>query len=61
MPATLNSPDASPPWKWGTIPQAARSSVDLPLPDSPASTVNDPGASSRVTPSSAGRADSGYE
>ena len=28
----------SPPWKWGTRPQAARSSVDLPRPRAPAST-----------------------
>ena len=39
---------ASPPWKCGTRPQAARSSVDLPQPDTPASTVNEPGSSSSV-------------
>ena len=31
-PPTSSSPRASPPWKCGTSPQAARSSVDLPLP-----------------------------
>ena len=48
MPATVSSPDASPPWKCGTTPHAASSSVDLPLPDSPATTVNDPASSSSV-------------
>ena len=29
------APRSSPPWKWGTRPRAARSSVDLPEPDPP--------------------------
>ena len=47
-PPTLSSPVASPPWKCGTSPQSARSSVDLPEPDTPASTVKVPGSSSSV-------------
>ena len=43
-----SSPLASPPWKCGTSPQSARSSVDLPEPDTPASTVKVPGSSSSV-------------
>ena len=44
-PATSSSPRASPPWKCGTSPHAARSSVDLPEPDSPTTSVNEPGSS----------------
>ena len=40
---------SAPPWKCGTRPQAARSSVDLPLPESPASRQNSPGSISRLT------------
>ena len=58
-PPTLSSPLASPPWKCGTRPQSARSSVDLPEPDTPASTVNVPGSSSSVMSRSDGRAASG--
>ena len=42
-PADLERAAASPPWKCGTRPQSARSSVDLPEPDTPASTVKVPG------------------
>ena len=45
-PPTSSRPLASPPWKCGTSPQSARSSVDLPDPDTPASTVKVPGSSS---------------
>ena len=42
QPATTSRPLASPPWKCGTSPHSARSSVDLPDPDTPASTQNEP-------------------
>ena len=38
----------SPPWKCGTRPAAARSSVDLPEPEPPASTTNSPGSTRSV-------------
>ena len=44
----------SPPWKCGTSPAAARSSVDLPEPEPPASTTNSPAAISRSRARSAG-------
>ncbi len=44
----------APPWKCGTRPAAARSSVDLPEPEGPASTQNSPGSSARLTSHSAG-------
>ena len=53
-PPTASSPQASPPWKCGTRPLAARSSVDLPDAERPASTVNEPGANSSVTSSQRG-------
>ena len=59
IPATLSSPVAAPPWKWGTRPQRARISVDFPDPDTPASTVNVPGSISRLTSRSAGSVASG--
>ena len=46
----------TPPWKCGTSPLAARSSVDLPEPDPPASTTSSPGAISSDTSSIAGAA-----
>ena len=46
-----------PPWKCGTSPQAARSSVDLPCPESPASRQNSPGSSAKLTSCSAGALD----
>ena len=42
-------PAKRPPWKCGTRPQAARSSVDLPWPESPASRHSSPGSISRLT------------
>ena len=42
-PASVTRPAKRPPWKCGTSPQAARSSVDLPAPESPASRQNSPG------------------
>ena len=50
---------ASPPWKWGTRPQSARRSVDLPEPETPASTVKVPGSIAKLTSRSAGPAASG--
>ncbi len=55
MPATSRAPDASPPWKCGTSPHSARSSDDLPEPDSPASTVKLPGSRARSMSRSVGR------
>ena len=49
----------SPPWKCGTRPPAARSSVDLPQADSPASTTNSPGSIASDTSRSAGARRSG--
>ena len=46
-PPTSSRPANSPPWKCGTSPQAARSSVDLPEPLAPARTTNSPGAIAR--------------
>jgi hypothetical protein len=43
-PPTVSTPLASPPWKCGTSPQNARSNVDFPDPETPASTVNVPGS-----------------
>ena len=51
----LELPAASPPWKCGTSPHSARSSDDLPEPDSPASTVKLPGSSVRSMSRSVGR------
>ena len=42
-------PANSPPWKCGTSPAAARSSVDLPEPEPPASTTNSPGSTRSET------------
>ncbi len=55
-PPTVTRPSKRPPWKWGTRPLAARSSVDLPHADSPHSTTNSPSATSRSTARSDGRA-----
>ena len=46
-PQTRTRPASSPPKKCGTRPQAARSSVDLPLPDTPASTTSSPSPSGK--------------
>jgi hypothetical protein len=54
-PPTTARPPKTPPWKCGTSPEAARSSVDLPLADSPASTTNSPGSTVSDTSRSAGR------
>ncbi len=54
-----HAPRSDPPWKCGARPHAARSSVDLPCPESPASRQNSPAATSKLTSSSAGRAASG--
>ena len=53
-PPQLSSPANVPPWKCGTRPAAARSSVDLPEPEPPASTTNSPGSTVRLTSRSAG-------
>ena len=44
IPATSSSPSIAPPWKCGTRPQPARSRVDFPDPERPASTTNSPGS-----------------
>ena len=59
-PATTTRPAKRPPWKCGTSPASARSSVDLPDPDGPRSATTSPGSSARDTSRSAGGAD-GYE
>ena len=43
-----------PPWKCGTSPHAARSSVDFPDPEAPASSTSSPGSTANDTSSSAG-------
>ncbi len=48
-PATTTRPANRPPWKCGTRPAKARSSVDLPEPDGPSSATDSPGASSSET------------
>ena len=48
--AATTRPANVPPWKCGTSPVAARSSVDLPDADRPASTTNSPGLDVRETP-----------
>jgi hypothetical protein len=53
-PPTTTRPANVPPWKCGTSPEAARSSVDLPLADRPATTTNSPGATDSETPRSDG-------
>ena len=59
-PPATSRPANSPPWKCGTSPPAARSSVDLPEPEPPASTTNSPGSTRSETSASAGRAAPGY-
>ena len=58
-PQIRTRPAKRPPWKCGASPQAARSSVDLPCPERPASRQNSPGAMARLTPSSAGASTAG--
>ncbi len=58
-PTTRISPAISPPWKCGTSPHAARSSVLLPEPERPARTTNSPGAISRSMPESASASEPG--
>ena len=53
-PAVCTRPCRSPPWKCGTRPSAARSSVDLPDPEPPTSSTSWPAPICRSTPSSAG-------
>ena len=43
-PSTTTRPAKRPPWKWGTRPQSARSSVDLPSPEGPSSSSTSPAA-----------------
>ena len=50
-----DAPPNVPPWKCGTSPAAARSSVDLPEPDPPASSTSSPGSTVSETSSSAAR------
>ncbi len=52
-PASVTRPAKRPPWKCGTRPQAARSSVDLPCPERPASRQNSPGWTSQAHVASA--------
>ena len=59
-PPATSRPTNSPPWKCGTSPAAARSSVDLPEPEPPARTTNSPGSTRSETSASAGRPASGY-
>ena len=54
-PRRSRRPAKVPPWKCGTSPLAARSSVDLPEPDAPATTTSCPAPISSVTSRSAGR------
>ena len=53
-PADLDAAREAPPWKCGTSPASARSSVDLPLPDGPSSATISPSSSSRETSRTAG-------
>ena len=46
-PETSTRPEKRPPWKCGTSPASARSSVDLPEPDGPNSATTSPGSRSR--------------
>ena len=55
-PPASSRPVNSPPWKCGTSPDAARSSVDLPEPEPPARTTNSPAATSRSSARRAGAA-----
>ena len=59
-PATTTLPAKRPPWKWGTSPESARSSVDLPEPEGPNSATTSPGSSESDRFRSAGAAP-GYE
>ena len=63
-PPTVTRPAKSPPWKCGTRPQAARSTVDLPDAERPATTQNSPGSipklSSRRTGVAASPSAQGY-
>ena len=58
-PSTQTWPLIVPPWKWGTSPFSRRSSVDLPLPDGPATAVR-PGSKVNVTFASDASAAPGY-
>ena len=58
-PVTTTRPVKRPPWKCGTSPASARSSVDFPDPEGPSSATTSPGSSSSETSSSAGAA-AGY-
>ncbi len=49
-PPTTTRPAKRPPWKCGTSPDSARSSVDLPEPEAPSSATNSPGATRSDTP-----------
>jgi len=60
IPATSSSPSIWPPWKCGTSPQPARSSVDLPEPERPAITTNSPGSTRRSISRSASARAPGY-
>ena len=53
-PPTSTRPEKRPPWKCGTRPASARSSVDLPLPDGPSSATTSPAWSSSETSRTAG-------
>ena len=52
-PATVTEPENRPPWKCGTSPARARSSVDLPEPEGPSRTTTSPRRSSSETSRSA--------
>ncbi len=52
-PATTTRPAKVPPWKCGTSPARARTSVDLPEPEGPSSAITSPGSISSETPSRA--------
>ena len=56
-PPTSTRPEKRPPWKCGTSPASARSSVDFPDPDGPSSATISPSSSRSDTSSSARRSD----
>src|ERR1035437_1985189 len=59
-PATSALPEMRPPWNWGTRPSKSRSSVDLPPPELPATSVS-PGPICKVTSRSEGATTPGYQ
>ena len=60
IPPHCTRPANVPPWKCGTNPHAASSSVDLPEPDPPARSTSSPGSTANDTSSSAAASTPGY-